>query len=202
MTAVAARQHCRRNFMIVPPYARGMTTATRSVAVVATWLPTTDRRALSQAWFSALHGTTVSAPPPAARCALPGRERSAPVARPVPEALAGAGTGANGATRSAGSRDLASGPVSPERRAPATDLTRRIERAIVRQSVIRPMGVAAIAVKAADGRIHLLVRTEAGSTRIIALCAPHLRERVDRALAAARFALATTGTRPPAEVAP
>ena len=75
------------------------------------------------------------------------------------------------------------------------DLARRIERAIVRSGALAPHRAAAVAVALDDGRVHLLVRTDGATTRIVALCAPHLRERVDRALAHARFALAATGTR-------
>jgi hypothetical protein len=39
------------------------------------------------------------------------------------------------------------------------------------------------------------VRTDGATTRIVALCAPHLRDRVDRALAHARFGLAASGLR-------
>ncbi|GAC1543084.1 MAG: hypothetical protein NVS2B17_22400 [Candidatus Velthaea sp.] len=82
-----------------------------------------------------------------------------------------------------------------ERRAPKTDLARRIERAVVRRrsAIARPPS--SIALKAAGGRVALLVRCTGNSTRIVALCAPVLRERVERALAQARFALAARGTR-------
>jgi hypothetical protein len=39
----------------------------------------------------------------------------------------------------------------------------------------------------------LLVRSQGGVTRVVALCAAPLKERVDRALAQARFALAAGG---------
>jgi hypothetical protein len=43
------------------------------------------------------------------------------------------------------------------------------------------------------------VRSDGARTRVVAVCAPPLRERVERALAQARFALAGCGVR--AEVA-
>lgn len=82
-----------------------------------------------------------------------------------------------------------------ERRKGGGELARRIERAIVKHVARAPQRTAAIAIDAGDGRVHLLVRTDRATTRIVALCAPHLRERVDRALAHARFALAAGGTR-------
>ncbi len=47
--------------------------------------------------------------------------------------------------------------------------------------------------------MRILVRSDGVRTRLVALCAPPLRERVERALAQARFALAARGVR--AEVA-
>lgn len=43
------------------------------------------------------------------------------------------------------------------------------------------------------GRVRVMVRTDAGVTRLVALCAERDREAVARALAATRFALATAG---------
>jgi hypothetical protein len=43
--------------------------------------------------------------------------------------------------------------------------------------------------------VQLVVRTQGDATRIVALCAPELEARVVRALAQARFALATRGVR-------
>ena len=47
--------------------------------------------------------------------------------------------------------------------------------------------------------MHVLVRSDGERTRVVAVCAPSLRERVERALAHVRFALAGSGVR--AEVA-
>jgi hypothetical protein len=83
--------------------------------------------------------------------------------------------------------------IAVDRRAPAGELARRIERAIARHAVMRSHAPATLSVKIGDGRVALLVRTDGGTTRIVALCAPQLRERVDRALAHARFSLAASG---------
>jgi len=168
-----------------------MNSPTRSVAVVATRLPSIDRRALSQAWYSALHLQAASgvrsAPSRAAALASPGN-----VARPardierfVPRASSLPATRPAHPSRSA--------TVAVDRRAPAGELARRIERAIARHTVMRSQAPATLSVKTGDGRVALLVRTDGGTTRIVALCAPQLRERVDRALAHARFSLAASG---------
>ena len=50
-------------------------------------------------------------------------------------------------------------------------------------------------IRAANGRVHVVVRSAAGGTRVVAVCEPALRERVERALAQARFALAGRAVR-------
>jgi hypothetical protein len=196
MTVVFERQQRRRNFMTRAAYAHGMTTASRSVAVVATQLPSIDRRALSQAWFSALH---LAQPAP---CATAARART-PIA---------AGAGANGragaavpphirpgpglaANRSAPAKRGDLTPPAVERRSPAGELARRIERGVLRHAARGAQRNTSVAIDAGDGRIAILIRTEGSRTRIVALCSPPLRERVDRALAHARFALAGAGLR-------
>lgn len=82
-----------------------------------------------------------------------------------------------------------------DRRACATELSRRIERALLRHAAQPPESPVTIAIKSDDGRVQLVVRSDRATTRIVALCAPELRERVDRALARARFALAANGSR-------
>jgi hypothetical protein len=109
----------------------------------------------------------------------PPAERPAPAALPVrPRRAATA---------------IAATPAA-ERRRPAGEIGRRIEAAITRQTV-RSAPQRTFAIDVGEGRVHVLVRTDGASTRIIALCAPQLRERVDRALAQARYGLAAAGLR-------
>jgi hypothetical protein len=169
---------------------------TTGVAVVATQLAGTDRRALSEAWYRALHLAEPPAPalraavrPPFAAARTAGapaaagalRERSFGAAAP-----AGRGAGRAGAAASPAGRAL-------ERREPHGALARRLERALRRRLPLP--ACAQFAVAAAGGRVQLLVRTDAGRTRVVALCVPALRESVTRALAHARFALAGSGVR-------
>jgi hypothetical protein len=171
-----------------------MTTATRSVAVVATRLPDIDRRALSQAWFSALHLAQPSDGHVAA-VAMTSISTRAGKAPGPPAALAPPSAGAPARALTKGVRAELAAPLETERRKPGGELTRRIERAIVRHVARVAQHSTAIVVDAGDGRVHLLVRTDRATTRIVALCSPQLRDRVDRALAQARFALAAAGTR-------
>jgi hypothetical protein len=88
--------------------------------------------------------------------------------------------------------------VPPDRRAAKTAFASRIERGGHRASPgarAAGAGTASFAVRAANGRVHLVVRTAGGATRVVAVCVPALRERVERALAQARFALNGHGVR-------
>jgi hypothetical protein len=167
---------------------------TAPLAVVSTQLALTDRRALSQAWYSALRlaapqrdGTLAGRREPtvALRRAL-GRQTA-----PLAHAL-GVRTGAPPVVRARLLQAVRPGSA-PERRAPPSELARRIRRALARR-VLRGLP-ASFAVRAGNGRVHLLVRRDGTCTRVVALCAAPLRARVERALAQARFALAARGVR-------
>jgi hypothetical protein len=169
------------------------------IDVLTTRLAATDRRALSQAWYSALHlaersssamrsAGARSAPWPAG--ALPHRSGWLPVPRRAPATVA-----APACARGASGRRGAVAPGS-ERRAAKTALAGRLERALVRRAA-DPAN--AFTLRAGGGRVRLMVRSEGTRMRVVAICAPAARERVERALAQARFALAGHGL--PLEVA-
>ena len=164
---------------------------TTGVAVLATQLAQTDRRALSQAWYSALHlaGRSARAMPPSVR-ATPGppRHGASPV-RSAPKTAAHGGWGAARPPRSATIGPIAA--TAPDRRLARSELARRIERGLARRTP--QCGAASFALRAGGGRIQLFVRAGGARTRVVVVCAPALRERVERALAQARFALAGRG---------
>ena len=172
------------------------------VAVVATHLAALDRRALSQAWYSALHLAERTVP--ARRNVATPPSLGTPAKTPAAACRGEAGHGAPVATsravrepRSAPRSARSDGhPTGAERRAPRSELARRIERGVARRRAMD--GNAAFAVRAGDARVHIVVRCSGARTRIVAVCSPPLRERVERALAQARFALAGRGA---AEVA-
>jgi hypothetical protein len=171
---------------------------TTGVAVVAAQLAHTDRRALSQAWYSALHlahHPPATRPAPAVAAPLAGapnvsRPARGPNGAPKREPNERA-RNARGAARDASSRN--DGGAVIERRTAKTLLARRIEHELTRHA---PRGApASFAVHGAGGRVHVIVRSDGAHTRVVAVCAPSLRERVERALAQARFALAGCGVR-------
>ncbi|HET9095278.1 MAG TPA: hypothetical protein VFN37_01340 [Candidatus Baltobacteraceae bacterium] len=151
-----------------------------------------DRRALSQAWYSALYGSgkgtgamkaagpiacaqTAAAPPlspDAARFPYADAERVA-----APPASA-AGT-------------LCTEAAPQDRRAPRSTLARKIERAFLRpHSRSRKTS---FTVEGDHGRVHVLLQSSGSQFKLIAVCAPKARPHVAAALAQARYALAMRG---------
>jgi hypothetical protein len=167
---------------------------TTGVAVLATQLAQTDRRALSQAWYSALHlaGRSVGVPPPDGTAVTQRSAHRGPsLARSAPNPAEHARCGGQRLSRAAAPR--ATSAEAPERRLARSELARRIERGLARRTP--RSGAASFAIRAGGGRVHLVVRADGARTRVVAVCAPPLRERVERALAQARFALAGRGVR-------
>lgn len=149
-----------------------------------------DRRALSEAWYSALYATR-NAPqvPPSRRCvkqtvasppsAIVWRSPENAQARPWP---ATARRPLNGALRLA----EANGP-----RTPRGPLARSIERALFRSA--QTPRRASFTLGGGDGRVHIVVQTSGSHVRLIAFCAPKARTRVVCALAQIRWDLSGQG---------
>jgi hypothetical protein len=165
------------------------------VAVLATHLAETDRRTLSQAWYDALHLAGAAPQRTAAAPSHPGGvvPPSPVTAREETGARTSSGSAETLVARSR-NEPRREGELVAERRAPKSELARRIEHALARRAGRRP-SPASFAVNAAGGRVKILVRSEGERMRVVAVCAPPLRERVERALAQARFALASRGIR-------
>src|SRR5581483_12271142 len=186
-----------------------MQNPTTGVEVLTTQLAWTDRRALSQARYSALHLAEREPPRPRARTARVEPMRSSAIAahartggaaeRPAPQAAQlPAHARASVAQRGESGDPREVNPVrerglrsSEERRWAAAAFPRRIEREL-RGRAGRD---ASFTVRCGDRRVHLVVRANEGRTRVVAVCAPDVRPRVERALAHARFALAGRGFR-------
>ena len=161
-----------------------------AISVVATQLAQTDRRTLSQAWFDALHLAHETAP---LRSRVPAHESVSHAAACAPHEAHATPTLAaqrHADMRPAVRSDERALPIERERRSQRSELARRIERAIVRRT---PAPLASLAIRAAEGRVQLLVRSDGARTRIVALCLPAQRGAVEAALAQVRFALARRG---------
>jgi hypothetical protein len=160
---------------------------TSGATVVTMPLAQIDRRALSEAWYRSMHLAVAAPRTPAARVsASPARAegRGLPV-RGIPAGADASRPVVAPPTQTSRERGM---PAAPERRLAPTPLGRRIERAVV-QGAHRPQH-GACTIREGRGRVIVLVRHDGARARIVAVCAPSLRARVERALAHARFALA------------
>jgi len=157
----------------------------------------TDRRALSQAWYDALHVAerAAGAPGAAQAAAMPPRLSRRTNAERTRRAMLH-GTGSPGAAPAPPVRmpkpvvaGAACGPRS-ERRLPVCALAQRI--AVKLRG--RPAAVS-FTLTTPRGRVHVCVRNAGGAVRLFALCRPALLDEVESALAQARFMLAGNGVR-------
>lgn len=161
--------------------------------VLAAPLAAIDRRALSQAWYSALGfaghrevgrspGRTVSSARPAevapSARRVAGANRTRTLRPPLRVCRAAAG----------GKRDVPAPEARSERRAAPSALAVAIERRFMRT----PFPVRAT-FGLDGGRVHVILRARGNDVCLIALCAPAARARVARALEEARYALGARG---------
>jgi hypothetical protein len=150
-----------------------------------------DRRALSQAWYSALYGAHRPAgavektlPQPCNRpAAVDALVRNAA----MPEHREQRRPAQSGVT---GTKPNAAG-FEAERRAPRSSLARKIERAFIRTR--QPQRKAAFTIDGVHGRVQVLLRTHGSRFKLVAICSPKARTQVAAALAQARYALAARG---------
>ena len=162
-----------------------MPTGPDRIAVLALQLARTDRRALSQAWFDALHV--------AGQCRI---ELQKP--RPQPDVTGSArpahGDGPSVAASRPGNAVVArpdrGGALRPGSGQLPPGSARVVNTCKLPAAMPRPL---AQTVALGTGRVQLLVRSDAAGTRVVAICAAADRERVARALAAVRVALAGAG---------
>ncbi len=168
-----------------------MMTQQLEVSLICAPLAAIDRRALSQAWYSALHVTAappvrVEAPAPAMHAMRNGTRLGRPHAR-IATAMGAAPVSLRAhrealAPRATGSTD---------RRAVRSLLARHIERAFLRP--LNPPRRATFSIEGHAARVHVTMQESRNGLRLIAVCSPGMREVVTRALEEARYALARRG---------
>ena len=150
-----------------------------------------DRRALSQAWYSALHLANKQQP-------------ASPSARKLPEISFHDRTTRNVVREQARERgtisDVRALPSRrggervveiADRRANRSPLARKIERAFLNPR--RPVSRATFAVEGTHARVHISLQTIGNRVRVVAVCPTNARAAVADALAQVRFALAARG---------
>ncbi len=151
-----------------------------------------DRRTLSQAWYSALDlAAAPSASPrsPKRAVADPAPART-PIASPAgtPSRVAVSNARIPATAHACGSAGSAL-----ERRSTRSELARRIERIVARP--LPEARAASFALRGPHGRVQILVRSVAGRTHLIAICAQEARADVARALDQVRYALCAVRVR-------
>jgi len=173
-----------------------MMTQQLQVSIIAAPIAALDRRALSQAWYSALGFTSQSKTRAelSAHRALNGQPRSQPGAVPVSlrhRAVADApGSHARMFWRSATVSDEERLTLSRGRDVRAA-LAKKIEAAFCAPRSFPKRST--FSMGRGSARIHIVLQTNGSSTMLLALCRPELRAVVTRALAQARLALAARG---------
>ncbi|MGH7736689.1 MAG: hypothetical protein ACREMP_02285 [Candidatus Tyrphobacter sp.] len=175
-----------------------MTTLTQplEISVLAAPIAAIDPRALSQAWRSALGYADK-------------RLRHDCAAQTHANAKANRGRRAAPATlsrrvrkdsssqypRSEGSRQATrvAADVAVERSGGRDPLQRAIVRVVARALQDAGARRTTLTIEPEGGRVHLMLARSGGGLRLIAVCSPHARSRVARALERARTALALQG---------
>jgi len=150
-----------------------------------------DRRALSQAWYSALHLASASAgsrPARVAPSAQSARSHKNPSAAAIRASRARVASNPR-VVRANRERPVCQ--VAADRRSPRSQLARGIERVAARP--LASARAASFAVRGPHGRVQILLRSQGGRTHLIAVCTPEARVDVARALEQARYALARGG---------
>lgn len=150
-----------------------------------------DRRALSQAWYSALHLDHQS--PKREAPAKPTCARSEHAESRHLERATHATT-----TRAVaplhvhrGTQRTRTGSASVDRRSLRSPLARKIEHLFLRPNT--PTTRATFTIDGSAARVHVSMQQTRSGLRLIAVCPSHARERVARALEQARYALAARG---------
>jgi len=171
-----------------------MMTQQLEVSILAAPLAAIDPRALSQAWYAALRlGRGMPSGAATLSRATDRKSSRTPLHRaptrlnPVPVRLARAPR-----SRAPQERRIceeAEGVPGRVGRAALPQLAGAIEKAFADAALRR----ATFSVGRGSARIHVVLQTRGNRTTLIALCRPHLREAVARALAQARVALAARG---------
>jgi hypothetical protein len=151
-----------------------------------------DRRALSQAWYSALHragGAAAGAQP----LRYSGETQSqAPLrGRSLRSAESNTLIARVDVARRSNATPIRAGEPMIDRRAPRSSLSRCIERRFLDPRVCARR--ATFELGAGGARVHVVLQSSGASVRIVAFCAREQRDRVARALAQARYALARYG---------
>jgi hypothetical protein len=173
-----------------------MMTQQLEVSILAAPLAAIDRRALSQAWYSALHLAAQDRRHiPAHDCRLctvatPG-EPKPPKDTDVSSARAPRARVQHTPQRKPVQITTQSSTIRFSANRSAVPLSQRIERRFAHSTL--QVKRATFSMGRGAARVHVILQTNGNVATLVALCRPQMRGVVARALAQARFALATRG---------
>jgi hypothetical protein len=157
-------------------------------SVLSAPIAAADRRALSQAWYSALYRASGQRPSSDAR--LPANQGRTPGVPGKGGRPAGAAARAT-LSRAAGVQTYAPQAAGADRRSPQLRLARQIESVVRRRGSNR--AAATFVLDGTRARVRILVVAAGGSVRVIAICSKRVQDAVARALAQASYASAARG---------
>jgi len=163
-------------------------------SVLTAPLAAIDRRALSQAWYSALHLAHDRASELPAQMKSSLTHAAIVPKTPEPQGIHARARSAEMTTRNNGSAERPRRSdvwAALDRRARRSTLARKIE-----QTFLNPSGNVRRATFWIDGtqaRVHVTLQTSKGRARLVAVCPPAVRASVAQALAQARYALSARG---------
>lgn len=170
-----------------------MMTQQPGFSILSTPLAAVDRRALSQAWYSALHLARDG------RGAMPVRPALAQSSSAVPASAHRSSAvsterprNENAPSTHASRRSSFDGAATTaDRRGVRSALARKIEHAFLDPT--RQVARTTFSVDGTRERVHVSLQTTGNRVRLVAVCSPSLRAAVAEALAQARYALAARG---------
>jgi hypothetical protein len=163
-------------------------------SVLTAPVATLDRRALSQAWYSALYGARANA---RAAHAVRGAADKGGARTLCAAGARGTSCAALVETQRAARvhapvrKNLPSHASAIDRRASRSPLARKIERVLLRPRA--DTHKTAFTIESEHGRVRVLLQSHGTQLKLIAICAPRARAQVAAALAQARYALALRG---------
>ncbi len=158
-----------------------------------------DRRALSQAWYSALHLAQQPAKVETTALSVAVDRREVQQTHVAFERRGSAVRTAPALHVQPEKKPVRRDAVAIERRSLRSPLARKIEHAFLRPNV--PATRAAFTIDGTDARVHVTMQRTRLGVQLVAVCPPHAREKVARALEQARYALAERGIAVTAQIA-
>ncbi len=163
-----------------------------NLSVLSAPIASVDRRALSQAWYSALYGDRNGSSGTGATLQKMQPQSATSVRKPQgrhKDAAHGRSPALPTATRR--TKASAHWTCDADRRTRRSPLAEKIQRTFVRPH--RPARRACFDLEGRHGRVQIVLQSHGSRLTLVALCAPAAAQEVARALAQVRYALAQRG---------